>query len=345
MPVMNKRLYELDSIRGIAAVMVILYHYSFRYGQLYGYEVPPPFSLPYGKYGVQLFFIVSGFVIFMTLEKAAYLSDFIVSRLSRLYPAYWVAVILTFLVVRVFSLPGREIRIKYAVLNLTMIQSWLAVPNVDGVYWTLAVELSFYALMCILFITKLLPKIELVSWLWLGVMAICSYLSANHFIQIPRVVTATYLLEYGNLFIAGIMFYRLMHQPRKSQYFVLLFALVIEYFLHKYLVILIVIYFEIFWSFIKGYLAILTAKPLVFLGSISYSLYLIHQNIGYIIIQALERFGVATSTSIILIPLAISVLIASLMYKYIEKPGMKFIRNAWKNGRFGKHETIVTSQA
>ncbi len=342
---MNKRLYELDAIRGIAAVMVILYHYSFRYGQLYGYEVPPPFSFPYGQYGVQLFFIVSGFVIFMTLEKSAHVTDFIVSRLSRLYPAYWAAVILTFLVVRIFALPGREVRIKYAVLNLTMIQSWLAVPNVDGVYWTLAVELSFYALMCILFITKLLPKIELISWLWLGGMALCSYLAAKHGIQLPRAVRSTYLLEYGNLFIAGIMFYKLMHQPEKSQYYILFFALVVEYFLHKHLVILVAIYFGIFWSFIKGYLSILTAKPFVFLGSISYSLYLIHQNIGYIIIQALERFRVATSTSIILVPLTISILIASLMYTYIEKPGMKLIRNAWKNGRFGKHETVVPTQA
>jgi peptidoglycan/LPS O-acetylase OafA/YrhL len=341
---MNKRLFELDAIRGIAALMVVLYHYSFRYGQLYGYKVLPLFSIEHGNLGVQLFFIVSGFVIFMTLDKASHITDFVVSRLSRLYPAYWVAVVLTFIIVRVFSLPGREIRIKYAIQNLTMIQPWLGIPHVDGVYWTLAVELSFYAIMCILFATKLLPRIELISWLGLIAMAVCTYLDRSQVIEIFWVLRVTRLLDFGNLFIAGIMFYKLMHEPRKSLYFILIFALVVEYYLHKEVVIWIAVYFGIFWAFTKGYLTTFAVKPLVYLGSISYSLYLIHQNIGYVIIQNLEKYDLATPISIIIVPGTVSILVASLMYFYIEKPAMKFVRNKWKNGKFGNREAIVPAQ-
>ena len=141
---MNQRYSELDAIRGIAALMVVIFHYSIRYGELYGYAVAPAFGFEWGRYGVQLFFIVSGFVIFLTLDKKPHTADFIISRFSRLYPAYWVAVVITFSFVYFFPLPGREVDIKTAIINLTMVQQWVGVANVDGVYWTLSLELSFY---------------------------------------------------------------------------------------------------------------------------------------------------------------------------------------------------------
>lgn len=81
-------------------------------------------------------------LFFLTLDKTVHTVDFVVSRFFRLYPAYWSAVIITFSVIYVFSLPGREVNIDSALINLTMIQTWLRVDNVDGVYWTLAVEQS-----------------------------------------------------------------------------------------------------------------------------------------------------------------------------------------------------------
>jgi len=61
---MKQRYYELDAIRGIAALMVVLFHYTVGYGQIYGYSIDPAFTFELGKYGVLLFFMVSGFVIF-----------------------------------------------------------------------------------------------------------------------------------------------------------------------------------------------------------------------------------------------------------------------------------------
>ena len=78
------RLTELDSLRGIAAMAVVLFHYTTRFTELYGHTAPPVFSVPLGHLGVNLFFMISGFVIFMTLERTLTSRDFIISRFSRL---------------------------------------------------------------------------------------------------------------------------------------------------------------------------------------------------------------------------------------------------------------------
>jgi peptidoglycan/LPS O-acetylase OafA/YrhL len=334
---MNQRYSELDAIRGIAALMVVLYHYSVRYGQIYEYPVDPLFSFDIGKYGVQLFFIVSGFVIILTLDKTNHAIDFIVSRFSRLYPAYWVAVILTFSIVYLFSLPGREVDIESALINMTMVQQWLNVANVDGVYWTLAVELSFYFFMFILFITKQLVRINLIAAVWLGIIIGCKALERNSSMEIHELLKLLFLLEYGNLFIAGIMFYKIMHRESYISYFILFICLITEYYLHGKLAYLITAYFFVFYLFVTNRLKVLIVKPLVYLGSISYSLYLIHQNVGYVVINEMKPFNILNPASIIMAPMALSLLLATLMQKYIERPSLVFIRNKWKESRLRVH--------
>jgi peptidoglycan/LPS O-acetylase OafA/YrhL len=311
--------------------MVVLFHYTIRYGQIYGYATQPLFAFEPGEFGVQLFFMVSGFVIFLTLDKTVHAVDFIASRFSRLYPAYWVAILVTFTAVSVFSLPGREVSMQAALINLSMLQQWLKVPSVDGVYWTLAIELSFYLVMYVLFITRNLERFNLIAMIWLSVIALSQYLEAHHGIQVHPILKQLLLLEYGNLFIAGTMFYKIFRKPHASAYLILAATLLIEYQLHGNRVILITLYFGIFWAFVMGYLIKFAVKPLVFLGAISYSLYLIHQNVGYIVIRNLEKYDLATPSSIILIPLSVSILFASFMYAFVEKPSLRLMRNAWKN--------------
>src|SRR6266446_6407653 len=85
------RFEELDALRGVAALSVILFHYLHQYDAIYGKDGVLLFGAlnwPSGIYGVYLFFMISGFVIFMTLRGARDWLDFVVSRFSRLYPAY-----------------------------------------------------------------------------------------------------------------------------------------------------------------------------------------------------------------------------------------------------------------
>src|SRR5262250_3203475 len=77
----KSRLEELDVLRGLAALAVVVFHYS---GHATRYFTGFPFHFTVGLHGVELFFVISGFVIFMTLERTARLRDFAVSRFSRL---------------------------------------------------------------------------------------------------------------------------------------------------------------------------------------------------------------------------------------------------------------------
>ena len=144
---MNKfRLEELDVFRGVAAFIVVLYHYTTRFQEKYVHTDELLFEVPLKYFGVDFFFVVSGFVIFMTINRTTKSMDFIVSRFSRLFPAYWLAIILTTIVMLTFGLPDKTLSLTQVLVNFTMLQEFLNVEPVDSVYWTLTRELIFYVL-------------------------------------------------------------------------------------------------------------------------------------------------------------------------------------------------------
>ena len=140
-PAPTSRLLEIDALRGIAALSVVLFHYTTRFTELYGRQHAASLSFPDGHYGVNLFFVISGFVIFMTLEKTSRPMDFVVSRFSRLFPVYWAAIFITLSITHALGLPDKLVGIGTALANMLMIHGLFRVPHVDGVYWTLKVEL------------------------------------------------------------------------------------------------------------------------------------------------------------------------------------------------------------
>src|SRR5947208_2292947 len=93
------RFAELDALRGIAAVMVVIFHYTWRSEKVLPGANGFTHGLSWGYFGVELFFAISGFVILMTLRQTKTSSDFVVSRFARLFPAYWAAIILTSIIV------------------------------------------------------------------------------------------------------------------------------------------------------------------------------------------------------------------------------------------------------
>ena len=117
-PTTPARVGEIDALRGLAALAVMLFHYTTRIEELYPAVGAAWFNARHGHFGVNLFFIVSGYVIFMTLQRTKHPLDFVVSRFSRLFPAYWAAVLLTFGVTQWLGLPGKSVSTSDAVANL-----------------------------------------------------------------------------------------------------------------------------------------------------------------------------------------------------------------------------------
>src|SRR5690625_4174458 len=110
-----------------------------------------PLWTAYGAVGPELFFIISGFVILMTAwgRSARY---YVASRVSRIFPAYWAAVLLTGLLLLEVWPSGKNIGVGQWLLNLTMVQDLFDVRHIDSVYWTLWVELRFYLLILVLLV-------------------------------------------------------------------------------------------------------------------------------------------------------------------------------------------------
>src|SRR3954471_5447882 len=101
------RLVELDALRGVAVLLVVAFHYTARFAEAYPAAGAGAPDFSFGAYGVHLFFIISGFVIIMTVDRSERAADFVVARFSRLFPAYWTAILITS---AVLWLPGRGAR-------------------------------------------------------------------------------------------------------------------------------------------------------------------------------------------------------------------------------------------
>jgi peptidoglycan/LPS O-acetylase OafA/YrhL len=324
----SNRMIELDSVRGLAALAVVIYHYFYRYDDIFGHNNIGVDWISMGKHGVEVFFLVSGFVIYWSLHNVSKPFDFVMSRISRLYPVYWVSVILTFSLVAIVGLDGRAVSFNEALINLTMLQGFLQVPSVDGVYWTLMVELIFYFWMFVLLIFKLHDNAEM----FFSVFIIINLLDILLPLNINGALSKLMLFDYMAFFVSGICFYKIINnRNRERSFFILCFCLssilmtYSAFHLFTFLPIFILFYLSLI-----GKISLMKNKYLVFLGGVSYSLYLVHQNIGYLIINLFYEWGVGGLAGIIC-ALIVSLLLAYILTKYIEKPGLMFIRNKYKS--------------
>lgn len=329
----QNRLIELDSMRGIAAMSVVLFHYTTYYAKLYSHTAPWPLDFWIGRYGVELFFMISGYVIFLTLDKTNTPKEFIVSRFSRLYPVYWVAVLLTYSITSALSLPKYDVSLIDAIKNMSMVQESVGAHNVDGVYWTLQKELGFYLMAGTLFYSA--AKKYTVHVILTIVMANILILSLSLYDKIPglwRVYNAL-PIEQLYLFCLGIALY-LFHKNKIPLYqFCLMTGLCL---LGAVVAINIKHLLIVAALFVFLYLAI-NVRPrflrhpyLLFLGAISYPLYLIHNNIGSAIMYLMEHNG-SPPTMAILFAVIVAIAMATLLNKFVEKPTMKWIRSRVRN--------------
>lgn len=153
-PRAGARLAALDGLRFVAAMAVVLFHFTSRRtspwdGRMHELLGGVGAWTAYGSLGPELFFVISGFVVLMTAWGRP-TAQFVASRVGRIYPAYWVAVVATGLLLLLLWPQGKRVTAEQVVVNLTMLQSGLGVKHVDGVYWTLWTELRFYLLVAVL---------------------------------------------------------------------------------------------------------------------------------------------------------------------------------------------------
>lgn len=165
-----KRLELLDYGRFAAALSVIAFHYFFNgisNGKILSItHIPALVSFSkYGYLGVEFFFMISGYVIFFSANNKT-AGQFLASRAVRLFPAFWMAVLLTTIVAQVWGSQKMSVSLPQFVLNLTMFPNMFGQPYVDGVYWTLQYEWNFYFAVFVVLAIGLQSKLKLIFLLW-----------------------------------------------------------------------------------------------------------------------------------------------------------------------------------
>ena len=150
-----------DGLRAIAAMLVILPH---SVGLLAYWSSPTPFTrmivaaAPLGSCGVQIFFVLSGFVIAYSLRNAkfspSYIGIFLLRRSIRLDPPYWaaIAIYLGFISLSHYigHNPPRYPSAAKLVAHLLYAQDVLGYGDINVVFWTLCIEIQFYVVFCLL---------------------------------------------------------------------------------------------------------------------------------------------------------------------------------------------------
>ena len=333
----------LDGLRFAAALGVVFFHFTSKQQEAWGgRSVPEIFPhlhtfTALGYYGVHLFFVISGFVILMTAWGKD-IPSYVASRISRLYPAYIVSVLAASLLLGVIWLEQKNLTFYQIAVNLTMTQGAFGIDHIDGVYWTLWVELRFYVLIAALMLVGLTrQRILAFAALWPVAGALARTTNSHFLVEALNA-------EYSALFAGGMAIYLLTRNHRDVAAWLVLAmtallavavpgrdsqaklegATGVGFSGHTTgLVIL--------GCFALVALATLTplknvhVKWLTLLGLLTYPLYLVHEWWGWWMIHLLS--GRLPDLVVLCITLAFVGVLAALIYYLVERPFGRPVRS------------------
>jgi peptidoglycan/LPS O-acetylase OafA/YrhL len=311
----KQRIGVINALRAFAALAVAWGHFVAGQGKYLG---------PSGKYGylgVDIFFVISGFVIPWSLYRSRYtLSDygrFLVKRNLRLYPPYVASIAITILatnliLVPLFRIPHMTVTGRDLLLHSVYLNDLVHVPWINVVYWTLAIELQWYLL----------------------VGLVMPWLASSHplprFLSVAAMMLAFYsfywdrlVFHYLPVFLIGVFVFQFR-------------AKIIE--LPELLALLVAMAFAM--HRLSGWLVPAVALPTGLLialctfehramdrvGDVSYSLYLLHLPIGVSVIGCLSHWLPYSSWYLgvlDVIGVAASMWAAWIMYRIVERPSQQ----------------------
>lgn len=343
------RLLLLDALRLLSALFVMTYHYMGIGGpDWWGAPVQVVFPqlsgvAAYGALGVQLFFIISGFVILMSADGRS-VGQFAASRISRLFPAYWASVALAAVLLLVLT-KGELNKVTWtdALINMSMLQESIGAVSMDGVYWTLFFELLFYVTIAF-FLWRGMTYQRLLAfifvWPLLGMLSLQTDSGILRKLLIP---------EYSPLFAVGMGLY-LIHVHGHNIVCWLAVGMNIVLAGHqtstRFLTAMETnsgrdLSPEVVWLLILGavaLVALITTTPLrhagwkwmSVAGALTYPFYLVHEIWGWWIIRCVHE-AIGTWPSVF-VALGSTLLMAWLIHRLIERKFATRLRNSILKG-------------
>ena len=372
--VSGERLDTLDGMRGLAALMVVVYHFFARWAEpvhsptLYPHGnllAEAPFLIIFGEVGILLFFLISGFVIMMTLERSTGILDFTGRRIARLWPAMIVCATLSAILINASDIASYyhdkewwAVRPIEYVSSLFFLPPYMTGPMlgfegrldwVEGVYWTLWHEVRFYALVAIVFLAA--PRLWFL-WSWAAVQAIStaielgktatgqSYLFGNgvELLFQPR------MLGWFSLGLCGYMVWSKRGSPAVTAIAVLAVIGILAREVvtmsdgriglaeHGGLEIItyavVVVPFLLFLAR-SPVLGVFRLPVFITIGLASYPLYLFHELPGMAAMKIGAELGLPP-LPVAIVTLGILILVAIAIHHLVEMPGKRLITGWWR---------------
>lgn len=345
----HQRIGFCDELRGFAAIIVMLSHFTIGFNALHGFLYNPLTSddifpswflrlLPIdGAFGVAIFFLISGFIIPFSLQKRSAFK-FLQARIIRIYPVYVVsALITTLLGLVLFDFDFQKIIIF--IKSITLFRDWLGGPAVDGVLWTLEVEIKFYLYIALMLpilrskpiIVIIIPLIIVVFFIFLlkihpsypiestfqGYRTVLNVVLYDFgFLSYMNIGLIIYLYHVGKFnkswsmmlilfsLIVCLIFIKERYQSNNLVLEIYLFALVVFLFFYKF-----GIFFKIGFS--------------GFFAKISYPLYAVHSTLGFVLLSLfIFKFNIYPILSLFCV-IGIVTYVAYVIHKLVELPSIK----------------------
>lgn len=334
----SRRIDGLDFLRGIASFGVCWFHLTtFHYTSPDG-----PFyhlvrsSGAYGWLGVEVFFVISGFVIPYSLYRARYelknYTTFILKRVIRLDPPYLVSLVLILVLAYAYGLytgkaavvEGAPISVTRVALHLGYLNMFFSQPWLNPAFWTLAIEFQYYLIMGLVF-----PLVRSRSrWVRIAFL-ICFALPA--FFDRPTLMTggvpySRFIFQFGFLFVMGIAsFQRWVELIGRWEYAISICLATVGAFFTSGLAPALAGLFAIVCINLYNHRNFISA----FFGNISYSLYLLHWPLGHLTLSVIGNKFVGAQTDIaktgmLILTLGVCLMSSYLLYRLVERPAQQW---------------------
>lgn len=311
---------SIHFLRGVAAFLVVLCHSPKGFEKLH-----PQFTAilnPLGS-GVNTFLVISGFIIPYSMYKNKYvISDFkqfILRRVVRLEPPYIISIIMVLLLNYMNTLypwyhgPAYSIPWGLTLRHLAYINTFTGEHWLQWVYWTLAVEFQFYLLLSVIFPLLTHPNKKIMFTTFYCLLALA-------FIQIPG--RPYFIFHYLVFFLMGISLFLYMTDKIKLKEFY--FLLIPTYLMLCY------IFGSAMHATMLHICSVATLpciyyiknvpKPLLFMGTISYSIYLTHMVLTSRFITLFEKYLHMNFYMAWTLCIICCVIFAYIFYLLFEKP-------------------------
>ncbi len=349
----SERYQFIDVLRGIAVLLVLIIHISELYvgfaqqgkaGGRWIAEIAHQFD--FGRMGVTIFFIISGFVIPGSLSGGRFDGSvkFLLSRFFRLFPLFWLSLLFALIAQQWAS--GKYPSTTDIFLNATMVPDLFSVEPINGAYWTLAVELVFYGMCLALFLLKGVKNPNVLALLALVLTATFIDREYLHKFQMFEGKLGEYPMLLGFMFWGALARARFEKQGLQGfaelAYWIVaigwLFVFPMAGFNEAYVRthaepdMVPRLYGSYFAAFAVFFFSIhffkIKSAFLSFTGRISYSIYLMHGPVMYAGIYYLDNYGqslrgkISVYLSLLVVSLA-TFLLSYCTYLWIEKPSQR----------------------